>query len=71
MYQTIHDKRPAARRRTLLAASVLVLASMLLSALPAATAEELNALVWCDHTDPALIKPFEEKYGVTVNLKDL
>ena len=33
-------------------------------------AGELNALVWCDHTDPALIKPFEEKYGVKVNLKE-
>jgi spermidine/putrescine transport system substrate-binding protein len=33
-------------------------------------AQELNALVWCDHTDPALIEPFEEKFGVTVNLKE-
>jgi spermidine/putrescine transport system substrate-binding protein len=33
-------------------------------------AEELNALVWCDHTDPALIKPFEEKHNVRVNLKE-
>ena len=32
--------------------------------------EELNALVWCDHTDPALIKPFEEMHGVKVNLKE-
>lgn len=34
------------------------------------SAKELNALVWCDHTDDALIKPFEEKFGVTVNLKE-
>ncbi len=33
-------------------------------------AEELNALVWCDHTDDALIRPFEEEHGVTVNLKE-
>ena len=33
-------------------------------------AKELNALVWCDHTDPALIKPFEEKHDVKVNLKE-
>lgn len=33
-------------------------------------AEELNALVWCDHTDPALIEPFEQQYGVKVNLKE-
>ena len=37
---------------------------------PARAAEELNALVWCDHTDPALIQPFEEKHGVKVNLKE-
>ena len=36
----------------------------------AAKAEELNALVWCDHTDPALIEPFEQKHGVKVNLKE-
>lgn len=40
-----------------------------LSAAPAAAAE-LNALVWCDHVDPALIEPFEKKHGVTVNLKE-
>ena len=33
-------------------------------------AEELNALVWCDHTDPALIEPFEKQFGVKVNLKE-
>ena len=33
-------------------------------------ADELNALVWCDHTDPALIEPFEKKHGVKVNLKE-
>ncbi len=36
----------------------------------AQAAEELNALVWCDHTDPALIEPFEKKFGVKVNLKE-
>lgn len=36
----------------------------------ATAAEELNALVWCDHTDPALIAPFEEANGVKVNLKE-
>lgn len=45
-----------------------------LAALAATTsvqaADELNALVWCDHTDPALIQPFEEKHGVKVNLKE-
>ena len=31
---------------------------------------ELNALVWCDHTDPALIEPFEQKHDVKVNLRE-
>lgn len=31
---------------------------------------ELNALVWCDHTDPELLGPFEEEFGVTVNVRD-
>ncbi|QPM92235.1 Spermidine/putrescine-binding periplasmic protein [Pseudooceanicola algae] len=32
--------------------------------------EELNALVWCDHTDPALIEPFEQAHDVKVNLRE-
>ena len=35
-----------------------------------ALAEEINALVWCDHADPALIEPFEQATGITVNLKE-
>ncbi len=37
---------------------------------PAFATEELNALVWCDHTDPALVEPFEKANDVKVNLKD-
>lgn len=33
-------------------------------------AEELNALVWCDHTDPALLEPFEKAHNVRVNVKE-
>ena len=47
-------------------------ASTALTAL-AATAhaqEELNALVWCDHTDDALIEPFEAAHDVEVNLRE-
>jgi spermidine/putrescine transport system substrate-binding protein len=40
------------------------------SASQALSAEELNALVWCDHTDPALIEPFEKANNVKVNLKE-
>ena len=43
--------------------------ALLLSATPG-LAQELNALVWCDHADPALIEPFEQKFGVKVNLKE-
>ena len=46
--------------------------SIAIVALPAAAmaAEDLNALVWCDHTDPALIEPFEQKHGIRVNLRE-
>ena len=41
----------------------------LLAAGPA-LAEDINALVWCDHADPALIEPFEAATGHKVNLKE-
>ena len=41
-----------------------------LEAATAAAQEELNALVWCDHTDPALIEPFEAAHDVKVNLRE-
>jgi spermidine/putrescine transport system substrate-binding protein len=42
----------------------------LLLATPAFAEDTLNALVWCDHTDPALIEPFEAAHNVKVNLKE-
>ena len=42
-------------------------ASLLLAlapTLPLEAAETLNALVWCDHTDPALIEPFEKAHDL-------
>jgi spermidine/putrescine transport system substrate-binding protein len=54
--------------RTALALSLSLTASLF--ALSAAAQEELNALVWCDHTDPALIEPFEKAFNVKVNLKE-
>ncbi|MCB1376908.1 MAG: spermidine/putrescine ABC transporter substrate-binding protein [Alphaproteobacteria bacterium] len=36
----------------------------------AATAADLNALVWCDHSDPALLQPFEDANGIKVNVKE-
>ncbi|MFK7859772.1 MAG: extracellular solute-binding protein [Granulosicoccus sp.] len=32
--------------------------------------ESINALVWCDHTDPEFIQPFEDANNVRVNLKE-
>jgi len=40
------------------------------TATAASGATELNALVWCDHTDPELLAPFEEANNVKVNVKD-
>ncbi|MCK4868438.1 MAG: extracellular solute-binding protein, partial [Alphaproteobacteria bacterium] len=54
----------------ILPAAAAALAAGLTFAQGAVAAEELNALVWCDHTDPALIEPFEKKHGVKVNLKE-
>ncbi len=50
----------------------LLLATVAISALSggAHAQEELNTLVWCDHTDPALIEPFEKANNVKVNLKE-
>ncbi len=50
---------------------ILLSTTILTAAAGAASAqEELNALVWCDHTDPALIEPFEAAHGVKVNLRE-
>jgi spermidine/putrescine transport system substrate-binding protein len=47
------------------------LSTVALAMLPgAALAQEINALVWCDHADTALIDPFEEATGITVNLRE-
>jgi spermidine/putrescine transport system substrate-binding protein len=35
-----------------------------------ALATDLNALIWCDHSDPALLKPFEDANGIKVNVKE-
>jgi spermidine/putrescine transport system substrate-binding protein len=51
-------------------ASFAVLATWGLTAAGANAADELNALVWCDHSDPNLLKPFEDANGVKVNVKE-
>lgn len=56
-------------RRMLLAAGLAAMAAAS-AGTTAAQAEELNALVWCDHSDPNLLKPFEDANGVKVNVKE-
>jgi spermidine/putrescine transport system substrate-binding protein len=58
------------RRQVLAGGAAAVAAGAL--ALPRRTraADELNALVWCDHTDPNLLWPFEEANNVKVNTKE-
>lgn len=58
----------ASARRLFSTAATLASAAFLAG--QASAAEELNALVWCDHTDPALIEPFEKANDVKVNLKE-
>lgn len=48
----------------------LTAVALLITACPAMAEDTLNALVWCDHTDPALIEPFEKAHNVKVNLKE-
>ncbi len=48
---------------------ISVAAALLPGAIPAA-ATDLNALIWCDHADPALLKPFEDANHVKVNVKE-
>ncbi|TIO51448.1 MAG: spermidine/putrescine ABC transporter substrate-binding protein [Mesorhizobium sp.] len=45
-------------------------AAALLVAAGGAEAADLNALIWCDHSDPALLQPFEEANNVKVNVKE-
>jgi len=60
---------PMKRLASRLAAGVAA-AALLAGASAASATEELNALVWCDHTDPKLIEPFEKANDVKVNLKE-
>jgi spermidine/putrescine transport system substrate-binding protein len=53
-----------------LSLAVAILAAIAAMAPGAGGAAELNALVWCDHADPALLGPFEEANDVTVNVKE-
>ena len=51
-------------------ATGLAAAALAMFAASPALSQELNALIWCDHADPALLQPFEEANGVKVNVKE-
>ena len=53
-----------------LRASALAAAAVAIVTASPAPSQELNALIWCDHADPALLQPFEEANGVKVNVKE-
>lgn len=63
---------PPLSRRRFLQAGTAVVAAGALGGMPrrARAADEINALVWCDHTDPALLDPFTEATGIRVNTKE-
>lgn len=54
---------------TTAALGALGLVAALITATAAEARDELNILVWCDATDPALIEPFEQANDVKVNIK--
>ena len=67
------EKSEIASKRTFptVVASIALAITMASAAPSSALAQdELNALVWCDHTDSALIEPFEKAHNVKVNLKE-
>ena len=53
-----------------LGAAIFCAAVMPWNATPALAADTLNALIWCDHNDPNLLKPFEDANKVKVNVKE-
>jgi spermidine/putrescine transport system substrate-binding protein len=58
------------RRRFLGAGAALAAAGVVGVPRRARAADELNLLVWCDHTDAALLQPFEEAFDCRLNVKD-
>lgn len=61
--------RPIDRRRFLGGAAATVALAGASWTRTVHAAGELNILVWCDHADAKLIRPFEAAHGVKVNVK--
>ncbi len=58
------------RRAFLKTAAAAAFALAFAAGAPAFAADQLNARVWCDHSDPNLLKPFEDANNVKVNVKE-
>jgi spermidine/putrescine transport system substrate-binding protein len=56
--------------RSVAAGVRLAVACLLSVPLPALAVVQINALVWCDHTDEPFLKAFTTKTGIKVNVKD-
>lgn len=56
--------------RSAAAGTRFALVCLLSVALPTFAAGQINALVWCDHTDEPFLKAFTTKTGIKVNVKD-
>src|SRR5262245_25148446 len=52
------------------AASAAATGAFLFVSVGLVAAQELNALIWCDHADPTLLQPFEDANHVKVNVKE-
>ena len=63
------DAKPSDVTRRAVLAGLAVGAGAMALPRRAHSADELNILVWCDHTDPRLIGPFEKVHGVKINVK--
>ncbi|KSV72290.1 ABC transporter substrate-binding protein [Sinorhizobium sp. GL2] len=69
MMQSVRDGARLRRFFSSTAAIAIAALSTVAAPAPVFAQEELNALVWCDHTDPALLEPFEKANDVKVNVK--
>lgn len=59
----------AMSRRHFIHGSVVALSGATILSGRAQAADELNILVWCDHVDPKVLKPFEDAQNVRINVK--
>jgi spermidine/putrescine transport system substrate-binding protein len=69
MMKSVRDGARLRRFFSSTAAVAVAALSTVAAPAPVFAQEELNALVWCDHTDPALLEPFEKANDVKVNVK--